>query len=289
MKKLTKVGLILTLSGLLLLAVYALAGGYREVKAQPYFNIGANVGTTSSRSLSWEGKVIRSLDIDLAMGELLIETADIKEPILYYDEIKDEERVYYTLDADVKGQTLYIKDRYRSKRIPFIFSFLPRDNSEHVVRLVLPLNVSYKQVSIKLDMGSAEIKGLQADDFSMHLSMGGADLHDIKFSDTDLKLDMGSLEFKGGTIENSRMDLSMGSLEGSVDLQGRHEIISAMGSVDLHLPFAQDEATIYADIDLGGLTINNEEIGIHTRAIGDGPRTLEFEISMGSLDLQFEQ
>lgn len=286
MKRLTAVGLVLLILGLIIfIPAFSIKNGARYWEV---FRMQRSIQTIEeSKTLAATAYTL--LDVDLNRLNLRIEEGDVAQPQLSYPVVADEsDREHFELEITESGSELHIKEldsveRYRV----FNRNFRIRGKTE--VILTLPAGFPLETVNVDLSMGSSRFRQVSMDKLSLELSMGSANLNDLSAKDADIELSMGSLQLTNTELDSSRINLSMGSIEGSAILKGEHRLNCSMGSIELRLLQDPDKLNYNISTSMGSIRIDGVRHDSPARQTqAEAEADLEAGVSMGSVNLRFE-
>lgn len=247
MKQLNKILLILSLalclSGGVLLAVGAFAGGINDAQ---------EIAGTRTRTYNQEKTQLdafTAIEADLSLSDLEIRPSGDDHAYLEYH--IDAPVDSTPLEATVKNNVLTLHDWVDtnntgiSQVVGNVLGWLPygehRTLDESSIILYLPQS-ALERCDIDMDLGELSIDGLNANAIDLSLSVGNLGLSNCAFASSDIDLDLGDITADNMTLtgENS-MSLSTGDL-----------ILGLTNS---------DTLNINADVDLGSINVTDRYLG----------------------------
>lgn len=255
MKQLNKILLILSLalclSGGVLLAVGAFAGGINDAQ---------EIAGTRTRTYNQEKTrldAFTAIEADLSLSDLEVRPSGDDHAYLEYH--IDAPVNSTPLEATVKNNVLTLRDWVDtnntgiSQVVGNVLGWLPygehRTLDESSIILYLPQSV-LERCDIDMDLGELSIDGLNANAVDLSLSVGNLSLANCTFASSDIDLDLGDITADNMTLtgENS-MSLSTGDL-----------------TLGLTNP---DALNINADVDLGSINVTDRYLGGFSSDDGD--------------------
>ncbi|MFX3672845.1 MAG: DUF4097 family beta strand repeat-containing protein [Paenisporosarcina sp.] len=155
----------------------------------------------------------------------------------------------FTLDANVKGETLYVN--FKEKRRFFWFGFGSFNST-------LTINVpekQYESIQVESDNGRISVEDVKAEDVVLETENGQILLKKIEANSVYVKTDNGKVIFehvKGkikGITDNGRIIMTTKKLDQPI------ELATDNGSIEIKTEFEPTNATIEAKTDNGRITI----------------------------------
>lgn len=182
----------------------------------------------------------------------------------------------YTLQADVKGDTLRVKLKKKGWRLfDFNFSRQPK-----IVTVELPEKV-YAQIQAKSDNGKIDIQNIEVDQLSLQTDNGAIDVQNVKASMTSAKTDNGRISLVGGegeieaVTDNGRISLETAHLHRSIDLKTDN------GRIELQTDEIPTDAKIEAFTDNGRIDLFGQTNSSVT--YGDGTYLIKLKTDNGGI------
>ncbi len=202
MSKITKVALILIVSGLLVCGLaYFLVGGV-------FSKFGSNDGRDDLVKYESKGK-ITSLEISEAAGEVIIQSADTdKITIEYFDNLKDP--LY-----EVKEENGELEFFRNTKFHLVLFNF---SVAEKTTKITVPKDYN-GDLKVDLAAGKMVFNDISVKEMELSNASGSMELTDVK-ADGDIEIDSasGSVEFTNLFVKGDvSIDNAAGSVEGTID------------------------------------------------------------------------
>ncbi|SES10869.1 DUF4097 family beta strand repeat-containing protein [Psychrobacillus sp. OK032] len=163
---------------------------------------------------------------------------------------KMKKKLNYHLNADVKGDTLYVE--LKEKRWNFIqFGFSSLNNK---ITIRVP-EKEYSTIKTEIDNGSIIVKKMQATSLNLESNNGRIDLTDIAAESIHVQTDNGKILFNNveGSInaetDNGQISLITNSLDQAITLETNNGLISIQAKQE------PTNATIHAKTDNGRISI----------------------------------
>ncbi|NLF20058.1 MAG: DUF4097 family beta strand repeat protein [Clostridiaceae bacterium] len=227
---------------------------------------------------------LRRLDIELSLGSLEIEAADISEPELRRPAHRESREIDYEVEIFTEGDKLVIRDHVRKKW------FRSSNFQPDPMILRIPKANSLEQAKIVLSLGSTKIYDLNCKHLHLHNSMGSIRLKGGVIDLLDARLEMGSIKFENVLIKSSTIKVDMGDLRGTAVLLGNHNLRCEMGSIKLDLAQSRENTALQTDVTMGSFRVNGRREGTGAFDRSSVPTSsLEIKVSMGSINLNFLQ
>ena len=197
---------------------------------------------------------VKDIEIDVDMSEMTIKSGD--KLAISFKGIEDLKPVV-TQDGD----KLEIKQKGKVKP----FHLRPNTTYSEII-LTVPEDVTIGTMDMEMDMGNLTVEDIKVSDkLSVDANMGSVEIKSINAPTMDLSADMGSIDVKKSVFTDLSVEADMGSVdiesdedisEYSMDLSADMGSISVFGK-DTDGDYSQSgsKGSIKADLSMGSLTI----------------------------------
>lgn len=136
---------------------------------------------------------IKNLEVDLPIGNLVIETADTDIVYVEIPEIPENLDDRIDINVNIEGDTLKVTGKEKNWLINGHFNIGNQEITDPV-RIVFPNVSSLNDIDIETSLGDAELKQLNADQVTIDLNMGTLILDSIKINQANLNASMGNCD-----------------------------------------------------------------------------------------------
>ncbi len=236
----------------------------------------ANINVGRGELISQEYMKLDEFDsiyVDMDYGDVQIIPAE--EYGIEYRLFSDNVR------CEVKNGGLIFEERARDGIFNFDF-FGIGTHSDSYVKLYVP-EKKLSSVELYMDMGEADIKGIDCRRLKIDCDMGSVECADVSAETVYFDLDMGSLDFEGTVTGRTEADLDMGDLNMEGWLDCDISIDSDMGAVDLATYYSYNSYRCELDADMGSDSIHDNG-GADSKEI----HRMVINCDMGSIDVTFK-
>jgi len=192
---------------------------------------------------------INSLDsfekitIDASIGELVIEEGD--SPEIYYHYL--EERVP---EIEVKDGELKIVQKNPS-------NVNVNNNTNDLLKIVLPKDSHYTKVDISLDLGSITIDDIDADVLDIEAGLGAVETNKCNFDELTIDASLGAVELRKTNIANGDINADLGSVE----VDGTLNVLKVncdLGSIEIKSDNTLNPDNLNLTASLGSISVNGK-------------------------------
>ncbi len=207
MKKITKIGAILTAIGIIFcFAVYAASG----------FSVNAiSINGTLQQNSQNISKTSQNIVINNTWGEIDIATAPGDEIVIVYYEDN-----YQTYDISEKGDTLYITKNYIQKKwyenVSFTGFGFNINNNEDVLQLLIPQNFAH-DISIAGSVCDVELQKISANSIDIDIANCSLDFDSVDANAITAQIINGVIDFDSLKSDDIEVNCVNGVIEGTID------------------------------------------------------------------------
>lgn len=286
MKKLTKIGIILIGSGLLLaiITINVFQVDFNRLvnfgNRSPFININNHA---NDQKISNSYETLKSIDINVDLGKVIIENSEtISLEIEYCQQCHD------VFEVNENEGNLVIKGSRNQNRI-FFFG-INANNTVPVIRLKVPTDLLIDQLILDSSLGETNIKGINVKQAEINAQLGSITVRDSFFDQLDVVANMGDVDLKGNINQlSSDVDLGKMTFEGSVQ---KVDVDNSMGDTNLKLQGSIDDYQIEVSSSMGSINIDGiSKDGIDNQFeynLNKGlQQYLDISNSMGSVTVTF--
>ena len=246
---------------------------------------------------------VNSIDFDINAANLEITDGD-EFSIKYSKQDKADFETY----VDENG-VWHINGSIFDKRIILanIIS-MAVNNNKQTIYITIPADAELSDISVKLDAGNIEWDSIKGNSCNIDLNAGNIELSraDIK-SDFELDCSAGNVELESCTAQKLNMSVDAGNIDvgyciasevymsvdaGNIEWRGDIEeninVDSNMGNVTIRMPGNTDDYNIYADSDLGSITLNDKEYSGLDKTISinnNASKKINVESDLGNIEI----
>ena len=161
----------------------------------------------------------------------------------------------------VSGNKLIVEQKKNVK----LFPSLKQNQLRCDMKLTVPKDVTFSEVSLDIDMGDMKLNGIQAKELTLSESMGNITLTDSSAKTVRISNDLGNVTIRDCAIDDLDAELDMGNAEASLT----------------NGDYGYDLST-----DLGNIKVNGEKQKSTYRSKGSSDRTIKIHDDMGNIEIE---
>lgn len=252
---------------------------------------------TANRNLA----AFKQIDVNVGRGDVIIIPADTF----------GIEMTYYgygsKLQYNVENGVLKVNGggSHGGRWFNFDFSFLnPKQN---IIKIYVPQQTVFEDVSIKTALGKIDISNIIANQLVCTNNLGEVTLKDITAQVTSLELDLGALTMERVNLGSATINNDLGEIRGTgvtatslkcdasmgeVNLQGTFtgiiDIDADMGEVNFKTTGNQTDYSLDLTVDMGRASVNGSHVGNDYKAAGAAANMIKIDCSMGDVNVTIQ-
>jgi DUF4097 and DUF4098 domain-containing protein YvlB len=222
---------------------------------------------------------VRSINIDIATGDLTIKTGDTFRV--------EAVNVTNGFKAKMSGNgTLLIDENHNNLRF-FWFNLNGIYNPNSKITVYLPADFVAKRADINCGAGKVTIEKLQADD--LVISAGAGNINGSELTAKEVKIDggVGNVDLEKVQFEDADFNCGVGNLRVEGSLLGDNKIDCGVGEVNLELQGNEEDYDLDIDAGIGTIRLNGEKISKGTRRNSDAENSIKIDGGVGSVKINF--
>ena len=229
-----------------------------------------NIVLDNMKTISYETKVINSLDIEIKTVNMQI--------------IKGNKFEVKTNNLDMKYSINNGKAIIKENRSDEWF--FGNDNEGELIITIPQDDTLFENVSMNISAGDIKIDYLNTKKLDLKLGAGNLEIYNLYVTnETKIKGGAGNILIDSGSLSNLDLNLGMGKTEISAEVDGNNKIDSGIGNLDLKLKGNESEYKF--DIDKGLGTIRFNESKVNKEGIfGEGNIFIKINGGLGNIDIK---
>ncbi|MBE6685787.1 MAG: DUF4097 domain-containing protein [Ruminococcaceae bacterium] len=212
---------------------------------------------------------IKSLEIDIGAGELLIQKGDSFKVVSNNNFLSVKQR----------GERLIIEEQRR------FFS----NNKDIVIELTVPEDTVFNKADLSAGGGRVVIEELLADDIELSLGAGDIKIDKlVALERCDIAGGTGEIKIKKADISNLDLETGVGSFDLTAVLSGRNNIEQGVGNLMLELEGSEEDYLIDIDSGLGSVKYNGESVA-DDAVFGNGESRVNIDAGVGNIKISYTE
>ena len=250
------------------------------------------------------GDEVKSLDISLAAGEVIIRKGDVLKVTRYGDGS--------SFSCYLKGDTLVIEESNKN-HWPGISLFgihITGDGIRYEKRKVvveIPENMTFENVRLNVDAGSIQadslslsgsfygdvdagsiqIEQLTAGDWFVDVDAGSFQADTVSVvGKTDLDVDAGSIKVEEFSGKETKMDCDVGSIKLTGEILGHVDAECDAGTISMKLSGIRERYHYTGSSELGTITIGGTRLGDFQNTNGQGSYIMTLKCDVGTIEIK---
>ena len=229
-----------------------------------------NIVLDNMKTISYETKVINSLDIEIKTVNMQI--------------IKGNKFEVKTNNLDMKYSINNGKAIIKENRSDEWF--FGNDNEGELIITIPQDDTLFENVSMNISAGDIKIDYLNTKKLDLKLGAGNLEIYNLYVTnETKIKGGAGNILIDSGSLSNLDLNLGMGKTEISAEVDGNNKIDAGIGNLDLKLKGNESEYKF--DIDKGLGTIRFNESKVNKEGIfGEGNIFIKINGGLGNIDIK---
>lgn len=246
---------------------------------------------------------VTSIDFDVDAADLEVTVGDV-----FSIEYSKQENADFETCVDENG-VWHIKGSQFSRKVRLsnIISWFV-NNDKQTIYITIPADTVLSNVDIKADAGNIVWDSIRCDDCNISLNAGNIELDRADVSGSfvlecaagnieadsctaqkiDMSADAGNIEIGAGEASEVYISVDMGNIEWSGDVGKSMNMDSNMGNITIRLPGSTDDYNIYADSNMGSITLNDRDYSGLEQSISvnnSASKTIYAESDLGNIDI----
>lgn len=222
---------------------------------------------------------VRSLDIDIATGNLTITEGD--RFLVEADNVSEDFEMKVT-----KNGTLIVRER--KKGFHFLwFNFNLKKDFNSNITLYVPTNYQLEEAAISSGAGKVSMENFRAEKLTIDAGAGNIKGNNLSSSEVNLDGGAGSVTFIDVVFEDMDLNCGVGNVEIDGVLLGNNIIDCGIGNVELEIDSHEEDYDLDIDSGLGKVRLNGKRISKDYRRDNDASSSIEIDGGIGNIDINF--
>lgn len=147
--------------------------------------------------------------------------------------------------------------------------------------------VTARSVSIENDLGGILCDTITSERFSADSSSGQVEIRDSKLGFASVSSDLGAVELSGTSTTGLEVESDSGSVTLQGELAGRTEIDCDLGGIEITTGLPRNQYSLELSTDLGKVSVDGESHGTQFTHNASAANSIEVENSSGSVEVNF--
>ncbi|ROR27189.1 putative adhesin [Mobilisporobacter senegalensis] len=243
-------------------------------------NINDNNSNNSSDSLKETYSGVKSVDIDIHYGEVLIKKGEE-----FAIESKNISR--NNLKSYMDGDTWRVEDK-SNYNINFFGIHIGNDgidinNRKSSITIFIPENFNGEKINISLGAGEIEIDEISGDEVTFDVGAGRMQVNKlVAYKEADLTVGAGKINIDNIQAEETDIECGMGNITIKGVIAGDSNVECGVGQISMYLDGQEEDYNYYIDSGVGNVIINDDEYTFtsSTKKVNDNAE-FDFNINCG--------